>query len=158
MYIPTLLFTVSALEYCWSLHVCTSIDDDSRTEWERQREREEFARTARVVQPLGSSLTSRFTRSQEEASTKEPAEEEVSSLCSSVLNCLFNFHILWSRIVTAACDGAHSRCLMQCKRLGLTCLASWRGRWKSGTHTGFSVRGSMSPILILGKQLLTHLT
>lgn len=78
---------ISIADHCACF--CTSIDDDSRTEWERQREREEFARTARVVQPLGSSLTSRFTRSQEEASTKEPAEEEVSSLCSSVLNCLF---------------------------------------------------------------------
>lgn len=54
-----------------------TVDDSNRTEWERQREREEFARTARVFQPLGSSLSSKFTRSQEEIPTGRANEEEV---------------------------------------------------------------------------------
>ena len=32
------------------------------TEWERQREREEFTRTAKVFRPFSASLDSRFTR------------------------------------------------------------------------------------------------
>ena len=52
-------------------------DDGNRTEWERQREREEFARTSRVFQPMGSSLTSRFTRSRNEAPAEGTTEEEV---------------------------------------------------------------------------------
>ena len=59
-----------------------AVDDSNRTEWERQREREEFARTARVVQPLGSSLSTRFTRSQKEITTEGSTEEEVHVLMS----------------------------------------------------------------------------
>lgn len=54
-----------------------ALDGSNRTEWERQREREEFARTARVVEPLGSSLSTRFTRSQNEVFTEGSMEEEV---------------------------------------------------------------------------------
>ena len=63
--------------------VLLTIDDGNKTEWERQREREEFTRIARVFQPLGSSLTSQFTRSQEEASTEGPAEVEVRNVDST---------------------------------------------------------------------------
>jgi len=41
------------------------------TEWERQREREEFSRTARVYQPLSVSLSSRFTRAEEAEKSKK---------------------------------------------------------------------------------------
>ena len=41
------------------------------TEWERQRERDEFARMRRVYQPLAVSLSTRFTR---EGDTKEKEE------------------------------------------------------------------------------------
>ena len=41
------------------------------TEWERQKEQEEFSRAAKVFQPLVSSLSSRFTR----ATDQETAEE-----------------------------------------------------------------------------------
>ena len=46
------------------------------TEWELQREREEFARTARVHQPLTTSLTSKFTRAKEDQREEESEEEE----------------------------------------------------------------------------------
>ena len=47
------------------------------TEWECQREREEFARAARVQQPLTtSSLASRFTKEQGEGQGEGPREGE----------------------------------------------------------------------------------
>ena len=65
--------------YSRSTYLFTVVDSGNRTEWERQREREEFARTAHVVQPLGSSLTSKFTRSQDNTATEESAMEEVQA-------------------------------------------------------------------------------
>lgn len=64
-------------EWVYIVSLVFIADDGKRTEWERQREREEFARTARVFQPMGSSLTSRFTRSQKEVPDEGPMEEEV---------------------------------------------------------------------------------
>ena len=45
------------------------------TEWERQKEAEEFSRAAKVLQPLSSALSSRFTRGEEEES-KETGEKQ----------------------------------------------------------------------------------
>ena len=45
------------------------------TEWEQQREREEFARTARVHQPLTTSLTSKFTHAKEDQKEESEGEE-----------------------------------------------------------------------------------
>ena len=52
------------------------------TEWERQRERNEFARTRQVYQPLAVSLSTRFTR---EADSKK--KEEVGGNCT--IGCKF---------------------------------------------------------------------
>ena len=41
------------------------------TEWERQRERNEFARTSQVYQPLAVSLSSRFTREDDSKKKEE---------------------------------------------------------------------------------------
>lgn len=47
------------------------------TEWERQREREQFSRISRVYQPLSVSLTSRFTRE------TEGEEKKKSEVCDN---------------------------------------------------------------------------
>lgn len=44
------------------------------TEWERQREVEEFSRVAKVFQPLATSMASKFTRGDDELA-KERGEE-----------------------------------------------------------------------------------
>ena len=62
------------------------VDGSNRTEWEQQREREEFARTARVVEPLGSSLSTRFTRSQKEVTTEGSMEEEVYASIDTIIH------------------------------------------------------------------------
>ena len=89
-----------------------AVDGSNRTEWERQREREEFARTARVVEPLGSSLSARFTRSQKEVATEQSTEEEVYwHSCVGVISqkCLqekkyYQFlYILLGKIVSVTC-------------------------------------------------------
>ena len=49
------------------------------TEWEKQRERTEFAKTADVYQPLSTSLESKFTRG-ESANTIEEEKEQVSAI------------------------------------------------------------------------------
>ena len=49
------------------------------TEWERQKEKEEFSRAARVYQPLSTSLESRFTRSTE-GKEKESDERSQASV------------------------------------------------------------------------------
>ena len=41
------------------------------TEWERQREREEFVRISRVYQPLSTSLSARFTKGETEKKKSE---------------------------------------------------------------------------------------
>ena len=71
------------------LHRLIAADDGNRTEWERQREREEFARTARVFQPMGSSLTSRFTRSQKEAQVEGSPEVDVCNIQQAFLQFSF---------------------------------------------------------------------
>ena len=59
------------------------------TEWECQREREEFARAARAQQPLAiSSLASRFTKEQGEGQGEEPREGETRRSEVSLLGCL----------------------------------------------------------------------
>lgn len=49
------------------------------TEWERQREEEEFSRLAKVFQPLNTSLTSRFTRGEEEEEVGPKGKEKEGS-------------------------------------------------------------------------------
>ena len=49
------------------------------TEWERQREREQFSRTSRVYQPLSVSLNTRFTREGSEGDKKK------SEVCACVI-------------------------------------------------------------------------
>lgn len=46
------------------------------TEWERQREEDEFARAAKVFQPLSDSLSSRFTRGADEESAKRKEKQQ----------------------------------------------------------------------------------
>ena len=70
---------VSPLAATKKVKVCLFPDlqgvDSRMTEWERQKEKEEFSRVAKVFQPLASSLTSRFTRGGTEH-TKEEEEGE----------------------------------------------------------------------------------
>lgn len=50
-------------------------------EWERQREREEFAKAAKIYRPLSSMMASRFTRGafiDDVESMAVPTEHEVS--------------------------------------------------------------------------------
>ena len=58
--------------------------DSGMTEWERQKEQEDFVRAARVFRPLTSSLSSRFTRGDDDEtdrrkSDKQPERPLVSS-------------------------------------------------------------------------------
>ena len=60
-----------------------SAAESGMTEWEKQREEEEFSRLAKVFQPLTASLTSRFTRGEErqlqqgsEGKREEPKKPE----------------------------------------------------------------------------------
>ena len=57
------------------------------TEWERQKEMDEFSRAAKVFQPLKSSLSSRFTHGEDELSKKreENKNQPERPLVSSVL-------------------------------------------------------------------------
>lgn len=64
------------------LCVCLSdVQDDSSsshmTEWEKEREREEFAKAAHLFQPLSNMMASRFTRAKHDDDEQEvnlPAE------------------------------------------------------------------------------------
>lgn len=52
------------------------------TEWEKQREREEFSKAAEIYRPLSSMMASRFTRGafiDDAEQTARPAEAEVSN-------------------------------------------------------------------------------
>ena len=64
------------------------------TEWERQKEKEEFSRVAKVFQPLASSLTSRFTRGGTEH-TKKEEEGEKKKQPERPLVCTCNKKDLW---------------------------------------------------------------
>ena len=46
------------------------------TEWERAREREEFAQAARLYRPLSSMITSRFTRAKYDDDDKESRPDD----------------------------------------------------------------------------------
>ena len=66
------------------------------TEWERQKEREEFSKTARIFQPLSSTLASRFRRSEDAVKDKKEMESE-PMVCMTMrllsLQCCY-FHIM----------------------------------------------------------------
>jgi len=46
------------------------------TEWERDREKEEFVQAARLFRPLSTMITSRFTRAKYDDDDKERKQEE----------------------------------------------------------------------------------
>lgn len=65
------LCTIDALEHCL---------DPSMTEWERGREREEFARAALLYASSHSTLSSRFTHAKEDDDSDQvevPRDQEV---------------------------------------------------------------------------------
>ena len=68
------------LTFAWILSPSEGSDYEQMTEWERSKEKEEFARTARLFQPLSTSLSEKFTSGTSET------EDQVST-CSGC--CLF---------------------------------------------------------------------
>ena len=58
------------------------------TEWEREREREEFAQAARLYRPLSAMIASRFTRAKYDDDDKVslPADDSVCYVLSHYLN------------------------------------------------------------------------
>lgn len=93
------LHTTDALEHCL---------DPSMTEWERGRERDEFARAAQLYVSSHSTLSSRFTHAKEEDDSDQvevPRDQEVcchhvSTWCILKLkHCMANyFKILSEKI------------------------------------------------------------
>ena len=87
-------FFHSATSRCSPLLPFTDPVSVGMTEWERQREREEFSRTARIYQPLSVSLSSRFTRA-EEAEKSKKSEVHVVKV-HNIICCLASFPFLQS--------------------------------------------------------------
>ena len=68
-----------------------SSDGGDKTEWEQQREREEFAQAARLYRPIAGMMASRFTRAQHDDDDEvvRPTEQEVSTVKSIQYHSLF---------------------------------------------------------------------
>jgi len=74
-----LMLLVCRMLLCVAADVPT--DGIHTTEWEREREREEFAQAARLYRPLSAMIASRFTRAKfddDDAKALLPAESTVS--------------------------------------------------------------------------------
>lgn len=84
------------------------------TEWERQRERDQFTRTRHIYQPLAVSLSTRFTRE-----AKDEEVLEMTKVCMRVGLCVcvcdissfsFHTHTASRTRFSPGCQSKHVRC------------------------------------------------
>lgn len=81
---PLVLRTADALEHCL---------DPSMTEWERGRERDEFAQAARLYVSSHSTLSSRFTHAKEGDDSDQVEVPRDQEVCCHRVPCLVHFKI-----------------------------------------------------------------